>query len=178
MDFLKTSSRLRSSRTRNFSAAGRGRLENHSLGRRKSRGWSRFRAARMERICTRSRDSLPDECDPVLHQVLVLTLLRAGTVGLGDLVLGEQVREGPGVEAIGLLLRLGDDPELRGVSEDQALCERLQEHPEPLVGCRGLDHRLEGPLLLEEGSDPGRVSGEEAGDESFTGAFVDNTNGQ
>jgi hypothetical protein len=114
----------------------------------------------------------------VLDQVLVLALARSGPVRLRDLVLGEHPGEVAGVEAIRLLLRLRDDPELLGVSEDQTLREGLEEYPQPVVGRRGLHDGLERLLLLEELGDPGLLLAAETRGESLPRLLVDNADGQ
>ncbi len=73
----------------------------------------------------------------------MLPLARRGAVGLGNHAPRQKLGQHLGVETIALAGALGDDPQLLGMRQDQALGQGLQELPEPFVAGGGLDDRLE-----------------------------------
>ena len=61
-----------------------------------------------------------------------------GLVGLRNLVTGQEFRQNLGVEPIGLLDRLGDDPELVGIGQYDPLGQGFDQVDQPVITGGGL----------------------------------------
>ena len=87
---------------------------------------------------------------PLSHQGTVLALPGRGHIRLGDHVPRQKLRENLGIQAIGFLGRLGDDPELLGIGQLDGIGQRLYELDKPLIAGSGLNNHPEGTELPEE----------------------------
>src|SRR5206468_10601437 len=65
----------------------------------------------------------------------------------------QELRLHLGIEAIRLAGTLGDDAQLLGMGQDQPICQRLKQQPQPLITGGSLDNGLEGTQGRKELAD-------------------------
>jgi hypothetical protein len=91
---------------------------------------------------------------PEPDQGAVLADPPRGPPGFGDLVQRQKLRQGLGVELVGLILALGDHPQLSRLGQDNSRRRRFDQLHEPFITGRRLDDRLVGAQLAEVLRDP------------------------
>src|SRR6185436_4590110 len=83
---------------------------------------------------------------------------RAGTIGQGNLIAGQELSQHLRVELVSFAFALGDDPQLLRMCQNNSTSQRLDQLHEPFVAGCGFHDDLELPQFAEPALDSRLVS--------------------